>query len=578
MKENGFSGLDFEIQDHDNEYCSEFSILVSTASTPEPNAEAALQQANQLRLVIVIDADSQLQKDVAGEIASLWSSSESSNVEITHLPNISEIENPKSAFILFLPELERSLLYDLPQSDFGLLQQFIGIAQSILWITHAPGDNFESTKLSMVDGLARTMRSEDNNRTFITLRFEGVERDLTTWGKSIIQVLRETTSHSSHTMELEYIQRDGPLLISRAMEAEYLDEEIHSKSSARMKEVTLEDAGPIALAVGTPGLLDTLHFVVDQEYWTPLPDDHIEVQVKYIGLNFRDVLVALGRFNDDKIGVEAAGIVTRVGSKCKTHKVGDRVCFGKLGAMKTHVRCHEDVAFNVPDDMPLEEATSLVVVGATAYQAFVKSANLQRGESVLIHSASGATGQMAVQIAQHFGCEVFVTVGSPEKRQLLKELYHISDDHMFYSRNRSFTAGIRRMTNGRGVDVVLNSLSGEALIASWELIAPHGRFVEIGKADISGNSKLPMSSFANNVSFSGLAIDHFLVDRPAVFSELLRKTLEMFENKSIRAPKPLHIFPISKVEEGMRFMQSGNNSGKIVFSMEPQDNVSVSSH
>ncbi|KAE9365744.1 BcPKS1, polyketide synthase [Stipitochalara longipes BDJ] len=566
LKENGFSGVDIEIQDYENE-ASEFSIIVSTATKATETA-----QKNRPRVYIIVDADSQLQNDVARDIMSQLST-ENSEVEMLQLSEISGINNPKSAFFIFLPELERSFLYELPESDFVLLKLMTDVAQNLLWVTHAPGNHLESIKFAMIDGLTRTWRSEDNNRTIVTLRLEDAERNVNDWSKTILKVLEATTSQPSETMELEYIQRDGTLLISRAIEANYLDEEIYAKSAPRMKELELQDAGPVALTIGTRGLLDTLHFIADEEYSRALPDDHVEVQIKYLGLNFRDVLVALGRLNASELGAEAAGFVTRVGASCQSLKPGDRVCLAKLGCMRTHVSVHERSIFKIPVDMPLENAASLIVVGATAYLSFVETARLRKGEYVLIHSASGATGQMAIQLAQHFRCKIFATVGSPEKKKLLKDLYNIPEDHIFYSRNRAFATSIKRMTKGRGVDVVLNSLSGEGLTASWELIAPYGRFIEIGKADILTNSRLPMACFANNVSFSAIAIDHYLVHRPTAFADLVRRTLDMFGKKILQIPQPLHFYPISKLEEGMRFMQSGESSGKIVFSLAATDRV-----
>ena len=115
-------------------------------------------------------------------------------------------------------------------------------------------------------------------------------------------------------------------------------------------------------------------------------------------------------------------------------------------------------------------------------------ANLQSEDSILVHSGAGGTGQMAIQIAQSVGSEVFVTVGSKEKRSLLMDVYRIPSDHIFYSRDSSFAQDIMQTTHGRGVDVILNSLSGESLVASWECMAPFGRFIELGKADIESNS------------------------------------------------------------------------------------------
>jgi NADPH:quinone reductase-like Zn-dependent oxidoreductase len=123
------------------------------------------------------------------------------------------------------------------------------------------------------------------------------------------------------------------------------------------------------------------------------------------------------------------------------------------------------------------------------------------GESVLIHAAAGGVGQAAIHIARHRNAEIYATVGSEEKKTLLINLYAIPEDHIFCSRHSSFAQGIKRMTKGRGVDVVLNSLSGELLKISVECIAPLARFVEIGKKDMYLRNKLSMAPFLNNIAF-----------------------------------------------------------------------------
>lgn len=156
------------------------------------------------------------------------------------------------------------------------------------------------------------------------------------------------------------------------------------------------------------------------------------------------------------------------------------------------------------------------------------------------------------------------------------EKFGIPEDHIFYSRNTSFSQGIRRVTRGYGVDVVLNSLSGDGLRASWECVAPYGRFVEIGKADIKSNSSLPMASFAKNVSFLAVDLYHIAQSDEELTSRLLKTTMDLLTRGVVEHPSPLHVYPGSEVEQAFRYLQSGKSSGRIVISIDHDDVVPVS--
>ena len=189
-------------------------------------------------------------------------------------------------------------------------------------------------------------------------------------------------------------------------------------------------------------------------------------------------MVSMGLVADTVLGADAAGTIKRVGDKVTLVKPGDRVALMSLGAYRNIIRVDESVVQILPDSMTIEEGASLPCVYITAYQSLVTIGHLSDGESILIHSAAGGLGQAAIQLAKHLGAEIFVTAGSAEKRRLLMEEHGIPADHVFNSRDLTFAKGIMRMTNGKGVDVVLNSLAGEALRKTWECISDYGRFVE----------------------------------------------------------------------------------------------------
>lgn len=247
---------------------------------------------------------------------------------------------------------------------------------------------------------------------------------------------------------------------------------------------------PLALAVRTPGMLDTFQFVDDNEYQQPLADKDVEISVKAVGMNFHDVMIAMGQISDTDLGVECSGVVTRTGQGVTKYKPGDKVITFRLGCYRTLLRNPEQMYQKMPEDMSFEAAATLPCVYTTVYYSIFDVARLQRGESILIHAAAGGLGQAAIILAQHIGADIYVTVSSSAKKQFLMETYGLSEDHVFNSRDLTFAKGVKRMTGGRGVDVVLNSLAGEALRQTWLSVAPFGRFIEVGKRDIGKSSGL----------------------------------------------------------------------------------------
>lgn len=225
--------------------------------------------------------------------------------------------------------------------------------------------------------------------------------------------------------------------------------------------------------------------------------------------------------------------------------------------------------------LSFSEAAALPVAYATAWIALNQIARLQQGETILIHSGAGGTGQAAIQIAQLLGASVFTTVSNENKKRFLVEKYNVPENHIFSSRSTLFAKGIKLLTNNKGVDVVLNSLSSEGLIASWESIAPYGRFIEIGKNDILSNAKLPMLQFEQNITFAAVDLAAMTMDRPHVVTAALETILSLLREGKISLPDPLQVYGISDIEVAFRQMQSGKNSGKAVLEMRDTDEVMV---
>jgi NADPH:quinone reductase-like Zn-dependent oxidoreductase/NAD(P)-dependent dehydrogenase (short-subunit alcohol dehydrogenase family) len=291
--------------------------------------------------------------------------------------------------------------------------------------------------------------------------------------------------------------------------------------------------------------------------------------------SFRDVMVAMGQIPDKLLGFEASGIITRVGKGVKQFQVGDAVCSLGHGAHRAFFRNKAMFCQHIPDGTSFEEAATLPLVHCTAYHALVRIARVEAGQSILIHAAAGGVGQAAIQLAKHFGMEIFATVGSQEKKALIKDAYGIQEDHIFNSRDLSFQKGIMRMTKGRGVDCVLNSLSGEALRQSWYCVAPFGTFVEIGLKDILGNTGLDMRPFLQDATFVFLNLEHVTRRNPKVMAQIIQGAFDFLRQGVTKPVSPLTVYPVSEIENAFRIMQTGKHIGKIAISFGSSDVVPV---
>lgn len=191
-------------------------------------------------------------------------------------------------------------------------------------------------------------------------------------------------------------------------------------------------------------------------------------------------------------------------------------------------------------------------------------------QTVLIHSACGGVGLAAIQLARMVGAEIYATVGSEDKIKYLTDTVGLPRNRIFSSRDASFAAALMRETGGRGVDLALNSLSGELLHATWHSVAEFGRMVEIGKRDILGGGKLDMDVFLTNRGYTCFCLDHLAQNRPAAFKELLRWVRRHLEEGNIRPIPRARVFDASSLQEALRYMQKGRHIGKIVISMRDE--------
>jgi acyl transferase domain-containing protein/NADPH:quinone reductase-like Zn-dependent oxidoreductase/acyl carrier protein len=301
--------------------------------------------------------------------------------------------------------------------------------------------------------------------------------------------------------------------------------------------------------------------------------DQVEVSVRATGLNFRDVMYTLGLLSDEAVengfagsslGLEFSGVVSSVGPRAVGFKPGDAVVGFAPSSFGDRALTRAGALAHIPSGMSFAAAATIPSTFFTSYYALHHLGRLQEGERVLIHGAAGGVGIAAIQIAKWCGAEIYATAGSDEKRDFLRLL---GVPHIFDSRHLDFADQILELTGGEGVDVVLNSLAGEAINRNLRVLKPFGRFLELGKRDFYENTRVGLRPFRNNLSYFGIDADQLMSERPDLTQRLFKEILALFEARVLH-PLPFCTFDAAEVVDAFRHMQQSRHIGKIVVTYE----------
>jgi acyl transferase domain-containing protein/NADPH:quinone reductase-like Zn-dependent oxidoreductase len=575
----GFSGLDVEVSDcEDDEYSSISTILSTAVGSPS-------QYPEEISIIWPEEDSAFISGGAQKWLASFRESLHKSTGIRTVVAKLKSFE-PKGKFCVSFLEMFGPFLHRLDADSFHSLRRTLTDVKGVLWVSGGGIMNGIAPEYGMSQGFLRTLRMENRSQKLVSLDLEPKPESTANWSKENSAIIQKIIASSfdldedQGQIDCEFAVKESCVHVARI----YEDLEENKAHSASMKAVQRHEMAefvgsvmPLKAEVETVGLLDSLRFVEDEDMHAPLPDDYIEVEPKAFGVNFRDVLTALGHIDGSKLGWECSGVVTCVGNGItdSQFKIGDRICAVMLGNYGNRVRLHKTWVGHIPDNASFEQAASMPVIFITVYQSFVASARLEAGESVLIHAASGGVGQAAIMIAQQLKAEIFVTVGTEAKRDFIMQTYGIAEDHIFSSRDTSFGTGIMAATHGRGVDVILNSLAGNLLKESWNCIASFGRFIEIGKRDIQQNKCLEMAPLARAASFAAVDLDQDIRLRSHTVAKAMREVMRMWSQGHIKPPAAITQFAMSEMTNAFRLMQSGKHIGKVVCVPRAGDLVKV---
>ncbi|KAI0857200.1 polyketide synthase [Xylaria cubensis] len=558
LQTTGFSGIDAVFPDFPDPADQFGSILVSTAV-------GLVEEPPKLAPAFIIKLEGS-QSEVAAEMCGTLR--RELPCEVVDLTRIRDKCFQKSTCII-IADLEAPILRSPSAEVLASLKHIILRSNRLLWLSR---DGSINPDYELLAGFARVIRAEHPGLKFTTISFDRID-NLPTLAETSMKVLRASYTSTENAFRV----MNGAIQIARVVPANPISKHVQAQTSSL--EATEEIIGTgqraLTLQIGSLSQLNTLRYEDDPVFEASIGAHDVEFKVMASGMSFRDLAIVLGQVSGDVVlGVEAAGIVTRVGPDAG-FEIGDRVMgLSTSGTMKTYVRTHKDFLTKVPEPMSWAEAASISFASSAAYAVLAEHANIQDGDTILVHSATGAFGQAAIQLAQRRGAEIFVTAGTQEKQDFLHKTYGIPRSHIFFSRGTSFKEGVHLLTQSRGVDVVLNCLSGDGLMASWDCVAPFGRFVELGLKDPSSRTSLSVRNLGRNVRFEQFDFVYLMKNDPIRAQRIFKRAMKHVLADDYPRRISTTEYSFAQAQDAFRDIQSRRYIGRVV--LEPHDDDVVS--
>jgi acyl transferase domain-containing protein/NADPH:quinone reductase-like Zn-dependent oxidoreductase len=518
--------------------------------------------------IVIIHGESRQQCDMATTLSNHFA-------ELTgRLPSMgclsALVPCSKDKLCIFITELERPLLVNLDEAGFASLQQLLTTVQGVLWVVKSAYANSTNPDLNMITGLSRTLRSEGTLMKFATLDLDLMSSDTSRAASTVTDVFARVFATGSNTEELEFLERDGRLYTPKIINDDHANAYVHETVSPSSTALALfsDLKRPLKATLNRPGVVDSVSFEDDDRLQNVLPADHVELQVKAIGVNSVDC------GSESALGLECSGIVTAVGTSVPNIKVGDRVAaITNEGASSTIVRVHSALLFKLPAYITFELAATLPLSFCTVAYGLLEQAGLSEGGTVLVHDAGSTLGQVALSTARMFDAQLWTTVKTTEEKKLLMREFSIPQERIWYANSEAFAEVIKDVTGGRGIDVILHTATEPRMLeASFSCLASFGRLVNIG----SGHAISRCIPFEKNVSVFSIEVTSLLTYRPQIVQRTLTHMARLLQYGTIQAFSTAPTFGISDVAGALQSTQAATGKTKAVIVPRDDELVMVS--
>lgn len=504
--------------------------------------------------------------------------------QISLLDDAQNVVSPNSRVVVFLDG--ENLLFGADQHRLDLFQHLAANTVSMLWLTSCGLVKGRNPDGSFISGLLRTLGSENPAGEFLSVDidaegFKVKDSELDELLRSLVdqelslQAKPQDGGESAVNRDLAW--QDGCMWVSRIVpDAELLDYDGTTVDDRDIKPMPLGHVTPIRAAFKSPGILTSLYFRPYTELWQPLPRDWIVVKVEAVGLNWKDLGLCSGRFDQNNLSNEYVGVVSDAGTAVTNLKIGDRVYGMGKGHFGNFTRVPAALAQKLPEGLDAMEAATMPLVYMTAVYAFEHVARVKKGSKVLIQSGSGGLGLAAIQLAHSKGADIYVTAGTPEKARFLTDSMGIASDHIFSSRELADLPRMASVTQNGGFDVILSTSQGDMLYESIKSLAPLGHLVDVGRLDVTSSKSISLELFQKSASFTSFDLGLVIERDVEIGGELMAAVNEHFRAGHIGPIRPYHVFDISQLDQVLLKFSKGTHVGKMIISYQnPESNLRV---
>ncbi|KAL9595237.1 MAG: hypothetical protein Q9219_006571 [cf. Caloplaca sp. 3 TL-2023] len=540
--------------------------------------EPAKLQGRSVILLERPDSHSELCK----ELRNYFAEKAGSNLVTSYtLQDLASVELAPQTIIISLLEVKAPLLATMTGSEMDLLRRVTDKATDLVWLTGADYMAGSSPDLTLANGLSRALMLEQPSLRFAILDLGSMTSySGCTNPKQICSEIEKVLLSDDVPDDKEFLSKSGLLHVSRFVPDDGLNSRFSQRQNQEPCNMTLEAASPARLAIKMVGNMDTIFFQQESEVEEGLASGLVDIDIKSVSLNAKDIYVLSGKVETKKgtSAIEFSGVVKAVASDVEDLHPGDRVCVLAPNSFRTTERVPAWACHKMLPEEGFEVMPTLLVIYGTALYALNDRAHLRAGETILIHSGAGAFGQASIALAQLRGATIYTTVSTEEKKDFLVREMGLPRENIFQSRDDSFVQGIMTATEGKGVNVVVNSLTGDLLHASWRCCANFGRFVEVGKRDIVDAGKLDMDVFSRNVTFTAFDLTELFYHDDQFYKDIWIKCVLPYDNETQSAntefiPVPIKTFDVSDITQAYRQFSQKNRVGKIVISLENPQSI-----
>ncbi|KAL3485020.1 hypothetical protein BJX62DRAFT_243351 [Aspergillus germanicus] len=490
--------------------------------------------------------------------------------------NIDEI-SPSTSVRVILYLGDGNLLIDMDAKRLEQLQRLVRDTPSMVCITTCGLIQGKNPNSGVALGLLRTLATENPTSRFRLLDLDP-DSDLENPnlpGAILKQEQLLQSQVAGEPEDGEFVWQDGCFWVSRLVPDFGLQDQrdLVRMPASRAELMPFDRHGPVRADFETPGILTSLYFKPYAELDAPLRDDWIQVKVAAVGLNWKDMAVAAGRFDMNSFSSEYSGVVDKVGSAVTRLSPGDRVYgFGK-GHFGNYVRVPAAYAHRMGDEDDPVKMASMPLVYMTAIYAFEHVTQVKAGEKVLIQSATGGLGLCAIMLARSLGAEVFCTVGTPDKATYLTQEMGIPPTRIFSSRDPADIPRLIDAAGGRGLDVILSTATGEMLHESVKALAPLGRYIDVGRVDVQDSLSLGLELFQRSTTFVSFDLG-VVVEANSDMGRILMEALDRHYRAGDIGPIPaLMTSDISKIDQVLLNFSKGTHIGKHVVTLTDPDSL-----